>query len=81
MAYSCPYVPLSDEPPATPLPPEDLPEQVIETNPVINPEEGDDLERIDDPRGISDHQDNLRSIFICVFQNFPLHFLMRSFAN
>ena len=55
-------VPLSDKPPVTPPPLEDHPKQVIEVDLVINLEEGDggddDLERIDDPRGILDHQDN-----------------------
>ena len=54
-------VPPSNEPPVTPPPPKDHPKQVIEVNLVINLEKGDggddDLEQIDDPRGILDHQD------------------------
>ena len=55
-------VPLSDDLPVSPLPPEDHPEQVINADPIIHLEEGDviddDLEQIDDPREILDHQDN-----------------------
>ena len=64
-----PLVPPSDELPRTPsserpviLPPLEVhPKQVIEDNPIVNVEEGDEgddnLERIDDPRGVLDHQD------------------------
>ena len=55
-------VPLSDDPPVALPPSEDCHEKVIEAYPVINLEEGvgddDDLERIDDPRGIRDHQND-----------------------
>ena len=55
-------IPPFDEPLVTPPPPEDCPEQVIEADPVIDLEEGedtdDDLEQINNPRGILDHQDN-----------------------
>ena len=47
------------EPPVTPPPLEVHPEQVIEADSVINLEEGDgsgdELEQIDDSRGILDH--------------------------
>ena len=68
--FDKPLVPPSGEPPVTPsgepliTPPplEYRPKQVIEADPVIKLEEGDesgdDLERIDDPRGILDHQDD-----------------------
>ena len=49
----------SDEPLVTPPPQEVRPEQVTKADLVINLEEGDgvddDLEWIDDPRGILDH--------------------------
>ena len=55
-------VPSSDEPSVTLPPLEYRFEQVIEAYLVINLEKGDDLdddlEWIDDPRGVLDHQDN-----------------------
>ena len=59
MAKWCAPIPSSEEPLVTPPPPVDRLKQVIKVNLVINLEEGDhsddDLERIDDPRGILDH--------------------------
>ena len=56
-----PLVPQSYEPLVILLPPKDHPEQVIKANSVVNLEEDDggddDLEQIDDPRGVLDHQD------------------------
>ena len=55
-------VPTSNKPPITLPPPEDRPKQVIKDNPVVNLEEeddgDDDLERIDDPKGVMDYQGN-----------------------
>ena len=51
---------LSGKLPVIPQSPEVHPEQVIEDNLMVNLEEGDDsddnLERINDPRGVLDHQ-------------------------
>ena len=57
-----PPIPLTSEPPVTPPPLEDRPKQVIEVDLMINLVEGDgsgdNVEWIDDPRGILDHQDD-----------------------
>ena len=61
VCFSPPPVPLSGKPLVTPSPLEVHHEQDIEADPMVNLEEsdgsGDDLERIDDLRGILDHQD------------------------
>ena len=53
--FSKPPVTLSSEPLVTPPPLKDYPKQVIEANLEEGDGSGDNLERINDPRGILDH--------------------------